>query len=177
MYPAPPGAHSFAASLRLPSLHTHSSSHVRCSRHAGFRNGSKWGPTPGAELCTAPLGTASAAPNRSPSEQGLRATLGVRGPKEKMSRVTGAVHAQLHPLQEQELTHTAHPHECSLAHSCVCEQCPAPGCTLCWSSLQHHGPCTRRSLPSHTHALSCQHSTGQPTGSGCRAPLPCPLLC
>lgn len=51
---------------------------------------------PGAELCTAPLGTASPAPKRRPSDQGLRATLGVCGPKEKMSRVTGAVHAQLH---------------------------------------------------------------------------------
>lgn len=77
----------------LPSLHAHSSSHVHCSNHTGFRNGSKWGPMPGAELCTAPP-----ASNRRPSDQGLRATLRVCSPKEKMSRVTGAVHAQLHSL-------------------------------------------------------------------------------
>lgn len=158
---------------------------MRCSSHAGFRNGSKWGPMPGAELCTAPLGTASLAPNRRPSEQGLRATLGVRSPKEKMSRVTGAVHAQLHPLQ-QSGAHTrytptrVHP----FAHSYVCEECPAPRCSPCTHTLPEAACSTtipaRTESPSHTHApltlLPAQHSTGgragEPVGSGCSEPLP-----
>lgn len=107
--------------LCLPSLHTHSSSHVRCSSHAdaGFRNGSG-----------APCQVLSSAQHHwaqhhrhqrgGPVTRGSVPRSGCVAPRRRAESLVLCTHSCT-PRNEQELTRTAHPHEYTLAHSYVCE--------------------------------------------------------
>lgn len=131
--PAPPGARGFAACLTptLPPGPTAAPGALRRARRRGVRVLER--ARPGA-TCWAPHRTAGAAqlaPKRRPRRQGLRATLGGRGPTERNTEVTGAVQAQSAALPSKDrgahahthYTHTTHTHmSVPQAHSNVCKE-------------------------------------------------------
>lgn len=174
MYPAPPGAHSFTASP-LPSLPPH-------PRHAGFRNGSSGAPCQVLSSAQHHWAQHHRHQTGGPVSRGSVPRSGFAAPRRVRAESLVLCTHSCAPCHEQELTHTAHPHECTRAHSCACEQCPAPRCSPCRHTL-HEAACST-AVPAHagpsplTRTHSCQHSAGHPAGqpTGQAAVPPSPAL-
>lgn len=166
MYPAPPGAHSFTASP-LSSLPPR-------PRHAQGTQDSGMGASgaPCQVLSSAQHHWAQWHQTGGPVSRGSVPRSGYAAPRGIRAESLVLCTHSCAPCKEQELTHTAHPHECSLAQS------PAPRCSPCTHTLReavcsttvpaHAGP----SPLTHTHTPA---STARVTlRDSPRVRLPCP---